>query len=145
MLTCDGPSLGGFVCPATILTTELWKMGQVGGCLRLPGRRRQGLARCPAQGRGAHRAPSPALRGLASNLLRSVPQVRPGDAVRFRQVTVEEAYVRRFSVDRQVGRRADRSNRASPARLPCPLLEGAPRLAAAFACCLLGSAEVRSR
>lgn len=25
----DGPSLGGFVCPATITTTQLWKMGQV--------------------------------------------------------------------------------------------------------------------
>lgn len=24
----DGPSLGGFVCPATVLTTELWKVGQ---------------------------------------------------------------------------------------------------------------------
>ena len=32
VLTCDGPSLGGFVCPATILSTELWKMGQVGTC-----------------------------------------------------------------------------------------------------------------
>ncbi|CAD7701958.1 unnamed protein product [Ostreobium quekettii] len=29
VLTCDGPSLGGFVCPATIISTELWKMGQV--------------------------------------------------------------------------------------------------------------------
>jgi urea carboxylase len=29
VLTVDGPSLGGFVCPATIATTELWKMGQV--------------------------------------------------------------------------------------------------------------------
>jgi hypothetical protein len=28
-LMVDGPSLGGFVCPATIVTTELWKMGQV--------------------------------------------------------------------------------------------------------------------
>ena len=28
-LMVDGPSLGGFVCPATITTTELWKMGQV--------------------------------------------------------------------------------------------------------------------
>jgi Carboxyltransferase domain, subdomain A and B len=28
----DGPSLGGFVCPATIPSAELWKMGQV----RLP-------------------------------------------------------------------------------------------------------------
>jgi len=25
----DGPSLGGFVCPATIVSTELWKMGQL--------------------------------------------------------------------------------------------------------------------
>lgn len=25
----DGPSLGGFVCPATIITAELWKIGQL--------------------------------------------------------------------------------------------------------------------
>ena len=25
----DGPSLGGFVCPATIVQAELWKMGQL--------------------------------------------------------------------------------------------------------------------
>jgi urea carboxylase len=25
----DGPSLGGFVCPATVITTELWKLGQL--------------------------------------------------------------------------------------------------------------------
>ena len=43
-LLVDGPSLGGFVCPATITTTELWKMGQV----------------------------------------------RPGDAVRFKKLTVSE-------------------------------------------------------
>ena len=29
VLAVDGPSLGGFVCAATILTTEQWKMGQV--------------------------------------------------------------------------------------------------------------------
>lgn len=29
VLTVDGPSLGGFVCPATIITNDLWKMGQV--------------------------------------------------------------------------------------------------------------------
>lgn len=29
VLMADGPSLGGFVCPATILSTQLWKMGQV--------------------------------------------------------------------------------------------------------------------
>jgi hypothetical protein len=28
-LMFDGPSLGGFVCPATITSTELWKMAQV--------------------------------------------------------------------------------------------------------------------
>jgi urea carboxylase len=28
LLGPDGPSLGGFVCPATIIQAELWKMGQ---------------------------------------------------------------------------------------------------------------------
>ncbi|HJW76482.1 MAG TPA: 5-oxoprolinase/urea amidolyase family protein [Thermoleophilia bacterium] len=28
VLTADGPSLGGFVCMATVATTELWKIGQ---------------------------------------------------------------------------------------------------------------------
>lgn len=35
VLTVDGPSLGGFVCPATITSTELWKIGQVGDLGRL--------------------------------------------------------------------------------------------------------------
>lgn len=30
ILMVDGPSLGGFVCAATIVSTELWKIGQVG-------------------------------------------------------------------------------------------------------------------
>lgn len=29
VLTVDGPSLGGFVCPVTITSTEVWKIGQV--------------------------------------------------------------------------------------------------------------------
>ena len=29
LLGPDGPSLGGFVCPATIVQAELWKMGQL--------------------------------------------------------------------------------------------------------------------
>ncbi|MCU0569312.1 MAG: urea carboxylase [Oculatellaceae cyanobacterium Prado106] len=29
ILGLDGPSLGGFVCPATIIKAELWKMGQL--------------------------------------------------------------------------------------------------------------------
>lgn len=32
-LLVDGPSLGGFVCPATVTSTELWKMGQASVCL----------------------------------------------------------------------------------------------------------------
>lgn len=29
VLTIDGPSLGGFVCPVTVISSEMWKMGQV--------------------------------------------------------------------------------------------------------------------
>jgi urea carboxylase len=29
LLGPDGPSLGGFVCPATVMTTERWKLGQL--------------------------------------------------------------------------------------------------------------------
>jgi hypothetical protein len=29
ILTCDGPSLGGFVCPATTISAQMWKWGQV--------------------------------------------------------------------------------------------------------------------
>ncbi|MYW65174.1 5-oxoprolinase/urea amidolyase family protein [Streptomyces sp. SID8379] len=29
LLGPDGPSLGGFVCPATVITTERWKLGQL--------------------------------------------------------------------------------------------------------------------
>lgn len=40
----DGPSLGGFVCPATIVSAELWKLGQV-----RPGDRVRFLRLTPAQ------------------------------------------------------------------------------------------------
>src|SRR5271165_1533737 len=29
LLGPDGPSLGGFVCPATVVTAERWKLGQL--------------------------------------------------------------------------------------------------------------------
>lgn len=29
ILTVDGPSLGGFVCPVTVVSSELWKVGQL--------------------------------------------------------------------------------------------------------------------
>ena len=38
----DGPSLGGFVCPATIPSAELWKIGQVGS------------SRCPCRSSEEH-------------------------------------------------------------------------------------------
>lgn len=28
ILACDGPSLGGFVCPATTILADMWKWGQ---------------------------------------------------------------------------------------------------------------------
>lgn len=49
VLTVDGPSLGGFVCPVTVVSTEMWKMGQV----------------------------------------------RPGDTIRFKKLSLEEAAVGR--------------------------------------------------
>jgi urea carboxylase len=45
VLTVDGPSLGGFVCPVTVISSEMWKMGQV----------------------------------------------RPGDSIRFKKMTLEDA------------------------------------------------------
>jgi hypothetical protein len=29
VLTIDGPSLGGFMCPVTVISSEMWKMGSV--------------------------------------------------------------------------------------------------------------------
>ncbi len=52
----DGPSLGGFVCPATIVRAELWKVGQL----------------------------------------------RPGDRIRFRCVSVEEALAFERSIDESI-------------------------------------------
>ena len=44
----DGPSLGGFVCPATVAQAELWKVGQLA-------RRRHRAVRRAERGRGAPR------------------------------------------------------------------------------------------
>jgi len=52
----DGPSLGGFVCPATVVQAELWKMGQL----------------------------------------------KPGDTIRFKQLTQEEAYQKEQAQDQQI-------------------------------------------
>ena len=57
----DGPSLGGFVCPASIVRSELWKIGQL----------------------------------------------KPGDTVRFRRMTLAEANARELEQDREVETLAD--------------------------------------
>lgn len=56
VLTKDGPSLGGFVCPVTIISSEMWKMGQV----------------------------------------------RPGDIIKFKRITLEEAANQRAFRERVV-------------------------------------------
>jgi len=56
ILTRDGPSLGGFVCPVTIVRSELWKVGQV----------------------------------------------KPGDKLRFRPMSFEEARALEEAVDEQI-------------------------------------------
>ena len=56
LLGPDGPSLGGFVCPATIVAAELWKMGQLKAG-------RSGAIRARVARRGA---PAPGRRGSAT-------------------------------------------------------------------------------
>ena len=71
----DGPSLGGFVCPATIISAELWKMGQL----------------------------------------------KPGDAVRFRRVTREDA--NRMQREQDVAIEATIDHHTPPAFATLPLIE----------------------
>ncbi len=52
----DGPSLGGFVCPATIVTGELWKLGQL-----RPGARVRFVPIAPAQAARLEHAESEAI------------------------------------------------------------------------------------
>jgi len=56
ILTRDGPSLGGFVCPVTICKAELWKVGQV----------------------------------------------KPGDRIRFKRISFDEALALELSIDASV-------------------------------------------
>ena len=71
ILTRDGPSLGGFVCPLTIASAELWKVGQIkpGDRIRFtPIAREQAVALETAQElciRTLTAVPSPVLRAVA--------------------------------------------------------------------------------
>ena len=54
LLGPDGPSLGGFVCPAVVASEDLWKIGQKAA--------RRWQARCRAPCGNSWRVPAPALR-----------------------------------------------------------------------------------
>ena len=73
----DGPSLGGFVCPATVVRAELWKLGQLspGNTVRfIPMTLAQANALARAQNQGLHPNESPAaLEILPPTSLRSLP------------------------------------------------------------------------
>jgi urea carboxylase len=63
----DGPSLGGFVCPATVASNELWKIGQAkaGDRIRfVPVAHRPALASGPVGGRRAATPEDPVLHRL---------------------------------------------------------------------------------
>jgi len=99
ILTHDGPSLGGFVCPVTIAKAELWKVGQVkpGDRIRFhPISADEAVAREKAQAhcintlRSAHAAafdvPSLATSDIGSaTLLASLPATETTPAAVYRQ------------------------------------------------------------
>lgn len=91
VLMVDGPSLGGFVCPVTAATTELWKMGQVRGAGILNSSACALWLQTGRAGRSFSRhAPHSKLPPLQLRQHHACMQVRPGDTVRFRRMTVEE-------------------------------------------------------
>ncbi|MGY4827182.1 urea carboxylase [Sphaerotilaceae bacterium SBD11-9] len=60
----DGPSLGGFVCPATVVQAELWKLGQLapGHTVRfIPLTHDEAIARAAAQDQALSVEPRPSL------------------------------------------------------------------------------------
>jgi len=81
----DGPSLGGFVCPATLVKAELWKLGQLRPNNRIRFKRLTPEAAAAAEsaqdllfdGLRPARAGSPPARGPRA----VVPQHDPGEAV----------------------------------------------------------------
>jgi urea carboxylase len=86
----DGPSLGGFVCPATVVQAELWKLGQLapGNTVRFkPLRHQEAIALADAQ-RGAVAGVQESKAQLAVSL--ALPQAKPwaiDDAVLHRSST----------------------------------------------------------
>ena len=65
----DGPSLGGFVCPATIVQAELWKMGQL-----KPGDTLRFVRLTPAQANAMQKAQDAALENLTQAAQQKLPR-----------------------------------------------------------------------
>ncbi|SAI30522.1 urea amidolyase [Bordetella ansorpii] len=93
ILTRDGPSLGGFVCPVTIARAELWKVGQVKPGDRIRFKRidyAQAVALERAQdasieGLTRVRLDVPAAGGEAATIVASLPAAPGRPAVAYRQ------------------------------------------------------------
>ncbi len=95
ILAMDGPSLGGFVCPATIISADLWKMGQLkaGDKVRFnpvtaqyADRRRQDIDQAIAQLQSLPVATMPqAALDTATAVVLSLPERTQGPQVCYRQ------------------------------------------------------------
>ncbi len=72
ILTRDGPSLGGFVCPVTIASAELWKVGQI-----KPGDRIRFVAITPAQAAALEAVQEESIRTLTAVPLSAAHSVPP--------------------------------------------------------------------
>jgi urea carboxylase len=76
LLGPDGPSLGGFVCPATIIGAELWKLGQL-----KPGARVRFVPVALEDARRLEEAQRAALRSRRGTAPATLVRRAPGDAV----------------------------------------------------------------
>ncbi|MFV3073722.1 urea carboxylase [Niveispirillum fermenti] len=76
ILTCDGPSLGGFVCPATIAKADLWKVGQV-----KPGDTIRFRPISFADALALEQAQDAAIAALAPVTLTEPPRIRPESCI----------------------------------------------------------------
>jgi urea carboxylase len=85
----DGPSLGGFVCPATVVTAERWKLGQLrpGDTVRFVAVSEQEARalRLARRGRGSAALPSAAALAGDSGVLAALPESGDRPAVTYRR------------------------------------------------------------
>ncbi|THU04444.1 urea carboxylase [Lampropedia puyangensis] len=98
ILAKDGPSLGGFVCPVTIVKAELWKVGQLkpGDTIRfhalsyeqalaLQHRQEEAIASLKAPAEGIASLPVAASKALVSTIVAQVPANGHQPLITYRQ------------------------------------------------------------